>query len=91
MFGVGADDHVWPLALPVAGPFIAIGTANSAGAGTAALLLDGILQTGGLACFIAGLAVKHSVLVLQPVGSAEVHLTPTAGPTGAGFGVSAEL
>jgi hypothetical protein len=88
---VGPDDVVWPMALPVAGPFITIGTAHAEGAGVAVLLLDGILQTGGLACFIAGLAVKRTVLVLQPVGSAELRVSPTLGPTGAGFGINADL
>jgi hypothetical protein len=88
---VGPDDVLWPLALPVAGPFVTIGTASAQGAGVAVLLLDGILQTGGVACFIAGLAVKRTVLVLQPVGAAEVHVTPTLGPGGAGFGIKAEL
>jgi hypothetical protein len=31
------------------------------------------------------------MLVLQPVGEAQVHIAPTLGPTGAGFGINADL
>ena len=88
---VGPDDVVWPLALPVVGPFITIGTAHAQGAGVAILLIDGIAQTGGIAMLAAGLLVKHAVLVLQTPGTAEVHIRPTLGPTGAGFGFTAEM
>jgi hypothetical protein len=88
---VGADDVVWPLALPVVGPFVTMGTANARGAGLAALLLDGVIQTGGLAMLIVGLAVKKPVLVLQQATEARLRISPSLGPTGAGFGLRAEM
>jgi hypothetical protein len=86
-----ADDVMWPMALPVVGPFVTIGTAHAEGAGVAVLLLDGIVQTGGLAMLIAGLAVRRDVLVLQTSGEAGLRISPTLGPTGAGFGLRADL
>src|SRR5262249_19712664 len=52
-----------PLYAPLAGPFIAIGTAGTTGAGTFLLVLDGLGQVGGLALGITGLAWKESLLV----------------------------
>jgi hypothetical protein len=56
-------DYPWPLVFPVAGPFIALGTAGPDSPAISVLVLDGILQTGGLITFIAGLAAKRDVLV----------------------------
>lgn len=51
-----------PLFAPVVGPFIAVGTAHSSGAGTLLLVLDGLAQTGGAAMLIVGLAAEEKYL-----------------------------
>jgi hypothetical protein len=88
---VDRHDVVWPLALPLVGPFITLGTAHAEGPGIAILLLDGVIQTGGLAMLITGLVVENDVLVLQVGGDSAMRVTPTLGPTGAGFGIQAEM
>ena len=88
---VGPDDVVWPLALPVVGPFVTIGTAHARAGVITVLLLDGLFEGGTLAMAIAGAVVKKQVLVRQEPGQARVWLTPSLGPAGAGFGVSGEL
>lgn len=61
--GTEAEDFA-PLYIPIAGPFIAMGTLDHADGGVrAALLLDGVVQVGGAAMFIAGLVAKKSVLI----------------------------
>jgi hypothetical protein len=55
--------YPWPLVFPVAGPFIAIGTADPEGPAISVLVLDGILQSAALITFIAGLAASRDVLV----------------------------
>lgn len=61
--GAEREDFV-PLYIPIAGPFIAMGTLEHAEGGMrAGLLLDGVAQVGGAAMFIAGLAAKRTVLV----------------------------
>lgn len=52
-----------PLYVPCIGPFVAIGTARSDSLGTFALVLDGVVQTGGLAMFVAGLVATQTRLV----------------------------
>jgi hypothetical protein len=71
-----------PLFIPVVGPFIAMGTLDAEGPGRAALFLDGVVQVGGLAMLIAGVAATRTVLVRTPAatvaiapGPSSVHLT----------------
>jgi hypothetical protein len=59
------DDMYWPMFIPVIGPFIAIGTAESSGTGAGILALDGALQAGGLAMMIAGFVAPKLELVPQ--------------------------
>ena len=73
--GSSNDDYV-PLYIPVVGPFITIGSAQSEGAGTFLLVIDGIAQAGGLAMFIAGLAAPSSELVRNDIGDLDINLTP---------------
>ncbi len=75
------------LLIPVAGPFVAMGTLNVLtlrdSAPAAILLVDGILQTSALAMLIAGAATRHpgrSALELTPA----VRLTPFVGVSNAG-------
>jgi hypothetical protein len=61
------QDEFTPLFIPVAGPFVTLGTADHEGGGTFFLVLDGVAQAGGLAMFIAGLAFPRKVLVRNDV------------------------
>jgi hypothetical protein len=56
------DDEYLPLAIPVAGPFVTIATADSEGAGTFWLAMDGVTQATGLTLFIASFVAKTSYL-----------------------------
>ena len=64
---VGIDinqGQAWPLYIPILGPFIAMGTFQRVQAVDAFfLVLDGIVQAGGLAMLIAGIAAPRHQLV----------------------------
>jgi hypothetical protein len=72
-----------PLFIPVAGPFVTIRTADASATATFGLVVDGVVQVGGLAMLIAGLAAQEQVLVR--VGDAE--LTPVVGDRMGGLGL----
>jgi hypothetical protein len=74
--GDNNDDSFVPLYIPVVGPFITIGSAQSDGGGTFILVVDGVAQVGGIAMFIAGLAAQRTELVRNDVGKVDFHLTP---------------
>jgi hypothetical protein len=78
----GAD--AIPLFFPIAGPFVAIGTLQPNSVSTAFLVIDGVVQTGTAAMFIAGLAAEQSYLRYKGVGF-EVEALPSAGPSTAGL------
>ncbi len=86
------EKQAWPMFLPVIGPFIAVGTDHTDGAGTGVLIVDGLAQTAMAAMFIAGLASSEKVLKFQFQGQ-ELALHPMAAPmTGGGFaGVQASF
>jgi|HubBroStandDraft_6_1064221.scaffolds.fasta_scaffold414253_2 hypothetical protein len=52
---------------PLAGPFAAIGTLHSSGAGTLWLVLDGLGQVAGATMLIYGLAAEEKYLQRTPV------------------------
>ncbi|MCA9620071.1 MAG: hypothetical protein KC731_13690 [Myxococcales bacterium] len=52
-----------PLYVPVAGPFVAIGTLDASAAGLGFLLADGILQVGGALGIILGITDTDTKLV----------------------------
>lgn len=71
-----------PLLIPAAGPFVTIGTANSEGAGTALLMLDGMAQVGGVVLFIVGMSTDQELLVRNDVRTGfvpRVDLGPRSG------------
>ena len=75
------DEHhvqFWPLFLPLAGPFIAIGTTEASPVGTFVLAADGVVQCGGLAMLIAGLAAPEDVLVWEGPGPSALSLRPAS-------------
>jgi hypothetical protein len=85
-------DEFTPLFIPVAGPFVTLGTADHEGSGTFFLVLDGVAQAGGLAMFIAGLAFPRKVLVRDDVGGRHIELAPVPlGKGGLGLGLQGTL
>lgn len=65
----GDGDEFAPLFIPVAGPFITIGTAKSENGGTFILMMDGIGQTAGAILLIYGLAGTDKILVRNDVAT----------------------
>lgn len=53
------------LYVPVAGPFVAIGTLNASDGGLALLLLDGFAQAGGATMFTLSFILKKQRLVRE--------------------------
>ncbi|MBK8258648.1 MAG: hypothetical protein IPK82_39065 [Polyangiaceae bacterium] len=83
----GNGDEWVPMYIPIAGPFVAIGTVGSSGAGTAFLMLDGIAQAGGAAMLILGIAMPEKKLVRDSMTfhvTPDVAVTPMFGGTSAG-------
>lgn len=78
------DDMYWPMFIPVVGPFITIGTADSSGTGAAILGLDGAMQAAGLGLMIAGLVSKKSELIPQR----KVRFTPRTSMGSVGLDIS---
>jgi len=79
-----SKDKEWPLVIPLAGPFITIGTAHAQQEASFLLVVDGLGQCAGVAMFIAGFAAPKQVLVYD--GSAKVMVLPTnMGTSGAGL------
>ena len=75
-----------PLYIPIAGPFVQLGSSSTA-SGSFALVLDGLLQAGGVAMLIAGIAAPKTMLIRNDLAKIELKPTPmTFGKTGAGFG-----
>ena len=75
--GVTADDWA-PLYIPVAGPFIALETLDPNPAGVGMLVLDGILQVGGVAGIVLGVVDRrHKAVWTHQVGRFEIQ--PEAG------------
>ena len=70
------DNDLWPLAVPVVGPFVAIGTTDAERAGLSFLILDGIGQTAGLTMLILGIVSKKKVWVRNDLG--ELRVSPIA-------------
>lgn len=84
------DDGIEPeevgvLIIPVAGPFVAMGTLEPSVSGGMILALDGIAQAGGLAMFIIGLAAKKDVLIRT--GDVEMTVAPMVGQGRGGLGL----
>jgi hypothetical protein len=84
----GHDKQAWPFWVPAIGPFIALGTEKhnalrSSNDATASLtflyVIDGIVQTGGLAMLVAGIALPSQKLVRDDIGLLDdkVHIRPS--------------
>jgi len=77
-----------PLLIPFVGPFIGIGTTKPSTGGTFGLSMLGVLQTGGLAMFICGLALPRTVLVRDDIGKPSLTVTPTFGVNSGGLSLT---
>jgi hypothetical protein len=76
------------LLIPVAGPFALLGATGSATANLG-LVLDGLLQAGGVAMLIGGLAAPKTVLVRDDVSKVKIMPKPMIfGQNGAGVGLA---
>jgi hypothetical protein len=82
--GDGVEGEDWfPMFIPVGGPFATIVSVDARAEGMAPLLIDGIIQVGGLAMILAGSLVSKHRVVRQyeqqaelQVGQAELQLVP---------------
>jgi hypothetical protein len=84
----GESTRYWPLFIPAVGPFITMGTAtNEATAAYVLLAIDGVIQTGGLAMLIVGLAAQETVLVRQSKGF-DLKVAPVVGHDFQGIGLT---
>jgi hypothetical protein len=68
------------LLIPVAGPFIALGTAKPDAGGTVALLIDGLAEAGGAAMLILGIAIPRTVLVRNDLALGKKETVATITP-----------
>ena len=84
---VGDTTALWPLYIPVLGPWIEMGFIHGSGAplGGALLAFDGLVQAGGLAMLIAG-AVTHTRVAVYSQSS--LQLSPLSVVGGSGILVS---
>jgi hypothetical protein len=84
---LGCRDALWPLYIPVAGPFIQMGYISGSGANTgrALLAIDGALQATGVALMIAGLVATAVPRPAAAVYGKRLLLTPALGPRSSGL------
>lgn len=88
----GGGDEFGPLLIPVAGPFVTVGTAESEGSGTFALVLDGLAQAGGVAMFVAGLVSEEEYLLRNDAAVPRFTVTPMRlGSDSFGLGVRGSM
>lgn len=64
------DEGYAALLVPIAGPYIAINTLDAEGAGVFWLMVNGVMQTAGVAMLAAGLAAEDVYLKRQDVAAA---------------------
>lgn len=92
---VGIDlnqGQAWPLYIPILGPFIAMGTFRSLQAVDAFfLVLDGIVQAGGVAMLIAGIAAPRHQLVRNRYASLLFPMPVSLGNGSAGIAFGGTL
>lgn len=67
-----------PLYIPVAGPFVAIGTLEASGSGLGLLVADGIVQTAGLLGILLG-ALDPDYKVIRVSSQVELDVGPAVG------------
>lgn len=77
-----------PLFVPVVGPFATLATAQAHGTGAAILVLDGLVQTGGIAMAAASMLVPKRELVRR---SSALQVAPVVTRTQTGLGMSGTM
>ena len=79
----GDTTALWPLYIPVLGPWIEMGYLRGSGAslGGALLAFDGLAQAGGLAMLIAG-AVTHTRVAVYARNNLQINPLTVVGGTG---------
>jgi hypothetical protein len=77
-----------PMYIPLAGPFVTMGTASDdlSSGGVALLAILGVAQVGGVGMLVAGLAVPKTELVRNDVSSIQVRPMVGQGTTGLSLG-----
>src|SRR5690606_8425506 len=77
--GATADRSLYPLFIPIVGPWASIFTAGAYLEPSAAWLLvwDGIAQVTGATLFIWGMTSKQDWLVKRPYGFASLQIVPS--------------
>lgn len=81
--GRNCSNTLWPLWIPVAGPFIALGTAAGSASGGFVLVLDGLAQAGGVVMIIVG-AMGRTILMRNDLGDAKSPLEFKVGKSAVG-------
>lgn len=84
----GTGESFTPLYIPLAGPFVTIGTAEAKGGGIFVLMLDGVAQVAGATMLIGGLASPATKLVRNDFG---LSVKPIVTGNTLGFGLSGTL
>lgn len=83
-------DDWFPMFIPVLGPFISIATLETGELGTTFLVIDGLVQAGGLAMLILGIALPS--VQLRPVGQlsggVDLQVVPVANGKYTGFALN---
>lgn len=84
--GSSASTPLWPLYIPVAGPFIEAGYVDSSNL-KALMVFDGIAQAACLGVVVGGLLARKRVLVYErsDTRSSKLELLPLASPTALGL------
>jgi hypothetical protein len=85
--GTSGSKDFGPLLVPVAGPFIGMGTTHPSTGGVFGLAFLGVVQTAGLGMLIGGIAAPQQVLLRNEVGGVKFTIAPTFGANGAGMGM----
>jgi hypothetical protein len=81
----GEETGLTPLLIPVAGPFITIGTAEAEGAGIFWLMLLGLAEAGGAGVGIAGLVMPDEKVLYR--NDVRLRVAPYVTASGSGIGL----
>jgi hypothetical protein len=83
------SDDALPLFVPVAGPWIGIGTMNTSSVGTGWLITDGLVQAAGVAMFAGAFIWPKKRFLRDDLAAPGLRLQPMVlGKGGTGLGVA---
>jgi hypothetical protein len=80
-----------PMYIPVAGPFVTMGSAHASGLGIVTLALLGAAQAGGVALFVTGFAKPEKRYLRDDVAKPKVTVLPVVGTSSVGLGLVGTL